>query len=85
MFEDIPEDGEETAFLPGSELTSATQTASRHRLLPLTVDHEQKRLLIGAIAVAGGAWQRPVSHALLRDLALALFRSGDLVSARTLG
>ena len=85
MFEDIPDDSEDTAFVAGSELTAATQTAPRHRLLPLTVEHENKRMLIGAIAVAGSVLHRPVSHGLLRDLALALFRSGDMVSARTLG
>ena len=85
MFEDIPDDDEATAFVAGSELTAAVQTAPRHRLLPLTIEHEHKRMLIGAIAVSAGVLHRPVSHALLRDLAFALFRSGDMVSARTLG
>jgi len=85
MFEDIPDDSEDTADIPLSDITAATQSVQRHRLLPLTVEHEQKRMLIGAIAVAGGSANRPVSHALLHDLAVALFRSGDMISARTLG
>lgn len=84
MFEAIPEDNDETAIASGA-LTTTAEPIQDHRLLPLTVTVEAKRLLIGAIAVCGARHYRPVSHALLSDLALQLYRAGDMVSARTLG
>jgi tetratricopeptide (TPR) repeat protein len=84
MFEVIPEDSDETAMASGA-LTTTAEPVLDYRLLPLTVVLETKRKLIGAIAVCGGHHYRPVSHALLSELGMQLYRAGDMVSARTLG
>jgi tetratricopeptide (TPR) repeat protein len=87
MFEAIPTDNDETAMASVASVASTTtaEPIHGHRLLPLTIVHEHKRMLIGAIAVCGGHHYRPVSHALLSELALQLYRAGDMISARTLG
>jgi hypothetical protein len=84
MFEAIPTDNDETA-MASVAMTTTAEPVHSHRLLPLTVVHESKRMLIGAIAVCGGHNYRPVSHALLSELALQLYRNGDMISGRTLG
>ena len=84
MFEVIPEDSDETAMASGA-LTTTAEPMLGYRLLPLIVVLDAKRKLIGAIAVCGGKHYRPVSHALLGELGMQLYRAGDMVSARTLG
>jgi tetratricopeptide (TPR) repeat protein len=84
IFEVIPEDTDETA-MASAALTTTAEPLLDYRLLPLTIVLESKRKLIGAIAVRGGHNYRPVSHALLGELGLALYRAGDMVNARTLG
>ena len=84
MFEVIPEDSDETAMASGAVTTTAEPLLD-YRLLPLTVLLDGKRKLIGAIAIAGAHYYRPVSHALLGELGMQLYRAGDMVSARTLG
>jgi hypothetical protein len=84
IFEVIPEDTDETALASGA-LTTTAEPILDYRLLPLTIQLDSKRKLIGAIAVRGGHNYRPVSQALLGELGLQLYRAGDMISARTLG
>ena len=84
MFEVIPEDSDETA-MASHAVTTTAEPVLDYRLLPLTVVLDAKRKLIGAIAVCGGHHYRPVSHALLGELGMQLYRAGDMISARTLG
>jgi tetratricopeptide (TPR) repeat protein len=84
MFEVIPEDSDETA-MASHAITTTAEPILDFRLLPLIVVLDAKRKLIGAIAVSGGHHYRPVSHALLGELGMQLYRAGDMVSARTLG
>jgi hypothetical protein len=85
MFEVMPEDGEETAVVAAPALTTTAEPLLDYRLFPLIIVLEGKRKLIGAIAVCGGHNYRSLSQALLGEIALQLYRAGDVISSRTIG
>jgi hypothetical protein len=70
LFECVPDDEEETAFVP---VAQARPASDGQRVVPLSVLHEGRRIMVGAVALPGTARQT-LHHVLLRELALQLFR-----------
>lgn len=77
MFQHLPDDDEETAFVPSDQPPPLLES---HRLLPLTVLHDAKRLLVGAVALptlVTMGQQPPLNYALLNDLAIQVFQARE--------
>lgn len=87
LFEEMPEDSEETAFVPVSDATTTeaiTALSSQHRLIALRIVQGGKRLLVGVMAIMITRSYRPLGQAFLNDIALQLFQSGDLIPVRAM-
>jgi tetratricopeptide (TPR) repeat protein len=83
LFEDVTDEAEETAFFETSaDVTTTSPLVSDYRLLPLTVNQGERRVLVGTIAVRMNGIARPVSHEFLQDVAAQLFQAGDVTTVR---
>jgi tetratricopeptide (TPR) repeat protein len=84
LFEEVTDDGDETAFIEASpHMQTTALPVSEYRLLPLTVIQGQRSLLVGTIAIRLNGVARPVSHDFLQGVAAELFQSGDITTVRT--
>jgi hypothetical protein len=84
LFEEVTDDGDETAFIETSpHMQTTALPTSEYRLLPLTVIQGQRSLLVGTIAIRLNGMALPVSHDFLRGVAAELFQAGDVTTVRT--
>jgi hypothetical protein len=87
LFEEIPDDADETAFVLNTFELNTTSPHSgsshAHRLLPLTIDQGAERLLVGVIVFRADIPHRGVHHGFLQGVATQLFEAGDLVTVRS--
>jgi hypothetical protein len=77
---------DDTALVENAAQTpmeSVRAVPGSYRLLPLTVRRGEKRVLVGALALPVDGMTRPVSYALLEDIAAQLFLAGDVGTVRT--